>query len=233
MTERMSPVELLHAIRRMGNSYSVTDSAPILGPGHKPHAYDVFGFPRWMVKNLDEVLAVDAENDELKVSDYEEVLYVQRDLVRQLDVAMNGEEGAAKQASLCDLIEDARRMRAQLATATGAVDKLSRRGLLEQIKLDRVNIENDSLREAGVRTAIKLDAANIENDSLRAALEKVMIGGNHLSVHGGPGYKMDTEQALEYLGAGPAFDRWVCWAAIMNAGDTLDAFEKLKQAGET
>ena len=55
------------------------------------------------------------ERDELKrlravVGDYEEVLDSHRENVRLIDVAMNGEAGAAKQASLCDLIEQARRM---------------------------------------------------------------------------------------------------------------------------
>lgn len=38
------------------------------------------------------------------VSDYEEVLASHRDLVRELDVLLNGEIGAAKQANLCDLV---------------------------------------------------------------------------------------------------------------------------------
>jgi len=42
---------------------------------------------------------------------YEEVLADKRRLTRELDVAMHGEEGAAKQANLCDLIEPARKLR--------------------------------------------------------------------------------------------------------------------------
>lgn len=38
------------------------------------------------------------------IADYEEVLADHRRLVRRLDVALNGEEGAAKQASLCDIV---------------------------------------------------------------------------------------------------------------------------------
>src|SRR5882672_3668203 len=48
-------------------------------------------------------------------AEYDEVLraYAQdkRRLARELDVAMHGEEGAVKQASLCDLIEPARDIR--------------------------------------------------------------------------------------------------------------------------
>lgn len=40
----------------------------------------------------------------LTIADYEEVLADHRRLVRELDVLLNGEEGAAKQASLCDIV---------------------------------------------------------------------------------------------------------------------------------
>ncbi|HFJ9869130.1 hypothetical protein ACOANN_30490 [Pseudomonas aeruginosa] len=43
--------------------------------------------------------------------DYEEVLADHRRLVRELDVLLNGEEGAAKQASLCDLVAQVRTLR--------------------------------------------------------------------------------------------------------------------------
>lgn len=40
--------------------------------------------------------------------DYEEVLTDHRRFAREIDVIMNGEEGAAKQASLCDLVAQIR-----------------------------------------------------------------------------------------------------------------------------
>lgn len=43
--------------------------------------------------------------------DYEAVLADHRRLVRELDVALSGEAGAAKQASLCDLIAQAQQLR--------------------------------------------------------------------------------------------------------------------------
>ncbi len=43
-------------------------------------------------------------SETLTAADYEAVLADHRRLVRELDVALNGEHGAAKQASLCDLI---------------------------------------------------------------------------------------------------------------------------------
>lgn len=45
----------------------------------------------------------------LTVADYEEVLADHRRLVRELDVLLNGDEGAAKQARLCDIVAQVRR----------------------------------------------------------------------------------------------------------------------------
>lgn len=50
-------------------------------------------------------------NENLTIEDYEEVLADHRRLVRELDVLLNGEEGAAKQASLCDIVAQVRRYR--------------------------------------------------------------------------------------------------------------------------
>lgn len=43
-------------------------------------------------------------SEQLTIADYEEVLADHRRLVRRLDVALNGEAGAARQASLCDIV---------------------------------------------------------------------------------------------------------------------------------
>lgn len=59
--------------------------------------------------------------DELTIADYEEVLADKRRLTRLLDVAMHGEDGAAKQASLCDLIEPAKRMRERIKVLEDAL----------------------------------------------------------------------------------------------------------------
>lgn len=53
-------------------------------------------------------------NEQLTNANYEEVLSDLRRLVRELDVAMHGEDGAAKQASICDLISPAREMRKEI-----------------------------------------------------------------------------------------------------------------------
>jgi len=70
----------------------------------------------------------------LTIADYEEVLQSHRKNVRALDVAMHGEEGAAKQASLCDLIGPARDIRAQAAKDAATIAGL-REGYQKILKL--------------------------------------------------------------------------------------------------
>ncbi len=52
------------------------------------------------------------------IADYEEVLADHRRFVRRLDVALNGNAGAAKQASFCDIVEQAEEMFRQRHDAT-------------------------------------------------------------------------------------------------------------------
>jgi hypothetical protein len=51
-----------------------------------------------------QLVAPFAHADSATPADYEEVLADHRRLVRELDVLLNGEEGAAPQASLCDIV---------------------------------------------------------------------------------------------------------------------------------
>jgi hypothetical protein len=54
------------------------------------------------------------EEREQHISDLEEVLADTRRLTRELDIALVGEENAAEQASLCDLICSAEKLRKEL-----------------------------------------------------------------------------------------------------------------------
>ena len=47
-------------------------------------------------------------SEELTIADYEKILADKRRLTRELDIALHG-AGAAKQASLCDLIDPAKK----------------------------------------------------------------------------------------------------------------------------
>ena len=48
-----------------------------------------------------------------QVKDLEEVLADKRRLTREIDVALNGEHGAAKQASLCDILSQLKALKRQ------------------------------------------------------------------------------------------------------------------------
>ncbi|CAJ0701787.1 hypothetical protein LMG19089_02926 [Ralstonia edaphis] len=55
------------------------------------------------------VAAPTQQQETLMAADYEEVLADHRRLVRELDMALNGATGAAKQASLCDIVAQVKR----------------------------------------------------------------------------------------------------------------------------
>jgi hypothetical protein len=64
--------------------------------------YDYVSGARETYDRLMEIAS--ALSETVTTADYEEVLADHRRLVREIDVILNGEEGAARQASLCDLI---------------------------------------------------------------------------------------------------------------------------------
>lgn len=66
--------------------------------------------------------ALDGPTLLLLLNDMAEVLEDRKRLTRELDVAMHGEEGAAKQASLCDLIPLARKLR-ERASLQSAIER--------------------------------------------------------------------------------------------------------------
>ena len=58
----------------------------------------------WELRNLLNEAADALEDQDQLIEDYEEVNKDKKRLVRELDVLLNGEAGAAKQASLCDIV---------------------------------------------------------------------------------------------------------------------------------
>jgi hypothetical protein len=58
----------------------------------------------YSASKVESLLASLTKEHEQRMAEYEEVLTDHRLLVRQLDVSMNGHEGAAAQASLCDIV---------------------------------------------------------------------------------------------------------------------------------
>jgi len=74
------------------------------------------------------------QTSDLTIEDYEETFKDRQRLVRKIDVIINGEDGAAQQASLCDVV-----------------------GQIEQLVIDNKNLgqdlkaANDLIREIGVQ----------------------------------------------------------------------------------
>jgi hypothetical protein len=59
-----------------------------------------------------------------------------------------------------------------------------------------------------------------EIELLRAALNKCLIGGNHIATYKNdnwPAVGHDHALALDKLGAGKDYDMWCCWNALMQA----------------
>lgn len=70
-----------------------------------------------------------------------------------------------------------------------------------------------------------------ENERLRAALERMMIGGNHIATYRTdrwPDYGATPDLAMTVLGLGREYDMWCCWNAIMCARDSVNQ----QKAGE-
>jgi hypothetical protein len=90
---------------------------------------------------------------EALMQDYEQVLASKRENIRLIDVAMHGEDGAAKQASGCDLIEPARMLRARTEKAEAEVARLTeiRRIQLTHAFVAGVNWQADPRNCAGVK----------------------------------------------------------------------------------
>lgn len=89
-----------------------------------------------------ETLRAEVERLTALGSDYEEVLADKRRLTRELDVAMHGEDGAAKQASMCDLIEPAKNLRTRAEKAEAALGKMR----ADTERLDELHLQSWDLR---------------------------------------------------------------------------------------
>ena len=77
----------------------------------------------------------------------------------------------------------------------------------------------------GSDAAVMKEAAD-RIEQLEAALQRVMIGGNHLATIIGtthPQAGTHHAGALEFYGPGQQYDAWCCWNAIMAARAALEA----------
>lgn len=83
-----------------------------------------------------------AEELEKEIETYEEVHEDHQRIVREIDVIINGEEGAAKQSSLCDLVEDIRQMATDITSIREILEQRTQREReLEQLNLELARLE--------------------------------------------------------------------------------------------
>jgi len=120
-------------------------------------------------------------------ADYEVAAASARRLAREIDVAMHGEEGAAQQASLCDLVDPARwlRERAEAAEASNRALVEARHNEREALRacLWHLGTEEDRKHMAeygygwrfGSRV-LKEQAADMARTALAAALTALQAG---------------------------------------------------------
>lgn len=122
--------------------------------------------------------ALEAEIGRLKgeVKDYEECYIGSKRLVRELDIAMHGDENAAPQASLCDLIgpaEDLRRRAeaAELALSASRADALKE--ALEAVQGERLEQHDALLNMDEVGSASDAAYSNAIHDAETAILARM------------------------------------------------------------
>lgn len=125
------------------------------------------------------------EQDQLTIQDYEESFESHKQLVRELDVMMNGEDGAAKQASLCDIVAQFPKWKAkkeayyeQLITiAAGKIAELKPSQPIERESKDSGEelwdkFISDTADKRASEVPVEAAAANEEQEQLRITLQR-------------------------------------------------------------
>ncbi len=112
-----------------------------------------------------------AEREVLRgmVADLDQVLEDKRRLVRELDVALSGEDGAAEQASLCDLIGPAKKLRERVheleAEINHPVSREQLTGLLDSAVLGRKEAERERDELRRVLALIPIESSEHRSES--------------------------------------------------------------------
>lgn len=109
------------------------------------------------------------EAEKATIADYEEVLADKRRLAREIDVAMHGEDKAAEQPSLCDLVHSAGVLRARAEAAEARADELERE------KNRQEALYSDDVNNLKAEHAEELRAAEAELERLR----RIEAAANH------------------------------------------------------
>ncbi len=107
--------------------------------------------------------AVAVSGEELTIDDYKEAFEDHKRLVREIDVILNGEEGAAKQASLCDLVGQIEKLKSTPAPLDEAAKDIRPLDEIEPIELDVFYIGHRDMETVvlNIMDALSDDVANI------------------------------------------------------------------------
>lgn len=135
-----------------------------------------------------------AFDDALTSADYEEVIADHRRLVRELDVALNGEDGAAQQASLCDIVAMVKDKRLKVTPAIDGADIARVRELLVKAEASlRIGAATESDPWKAINQAIILldqqkpatpERCRACNEPLKSTAESNVEKGVHLGCEG-------------------------------------------------
>jgi hypothetical protein len=85
---------------------------------------------------------------------------------------------------------------------------------------------DESPSRAAHEAAAAIRARDARIKVLEKALNKALIGGNHLGTHidmEGPQWRDSHDKALAYYGAGLPYDAWCCWKSLMEISAALSA----------
>jgi predicted RNase H-like nuclease (RuvC/YqgF family) len=122
---------------------------------------------------------------------------------------------------------------AEIARLTAEVERLNKSRNKWGQKYNKL-LEKHKVTLSQLKTAVWSDSEECklltaEVERLRTALEKVMIGGNHLvSIIGipHPAAGMTHDYVLAHYGPGHQYEAWCCWNAIMEARTATTGEEK-------
>lgn len=125
--------------------------------------------------------AQSGERAGVAAADYEEVLADHRRLVRELDVLLNGEAGAAKQASLCDIVAQVQREGIKAGQRAGVAERvldwLRANALPNYQIVVETNKESASLYRRDVMTVACSSWESLIEHALAAAPTQQQEGG--------------------------------------------------------
>jgi hypothetical protein len=195
---RLTDDEIADAVRRM-NNLSVWCSDRDLDMRMPPGTIDPAAAASLLSRLLAEKKAAEA--------DYEASLASIKASVRAIDVALNG-DGAARQASACDLIDDARRVSASVVSLTKQFDTAE-----AQVTALRAALEEIGRNADGPGTVSRMVAEALSSPSPGTGeaepphVDSVLLAVDDLRVDGEKWFGLEYRPAFKWALANGLVDR--------------------------